>query len=121
MPVKGCVIESDEQAFYYSRTGDWVKYITPAKAYVWDKDEVASIIELASRSGDWPLLPTRIHPAVYDDESGTTVVVGKASGATAIDKFDRKEVPNKGGVLRDIQATLVGLGVSQVVATDVSL
>lgn len=122
--VEGFVVEADERGFFYTRTGEWVKYKSPAKAYVWSEEEVAAIQDAAKTSKvAWPLTPTYIHAAIYDDSTGATIVteVGKPLSAVTMKRGAGVSIPDKGGIPQDIQASLVSLGAAQMIASGVSL
>jgi hypothetical protein len=74
--VKGYVIESNKPSHYLHRTGKWIKYDSPAKAYVWTAEEVAAIVENANKQ-KLKIQPAKVYPASYQPP---------ANGSTGVDK-----------------------------------
>lgn len=100
---KGFVIESVKEGYFYHRLGYWVKYLSPADAYVWTEEEVSTIIQ-ASEKESWEMKVLTLHPAIHDVKSGITVLT---ESGIPYQKIIRKlgkvvEVPLNGGKILDL-------------------
>ena len=79
--IKGFVIAGNEENHYLHRTGSWVKYDSPAKAYVWTKEEVDSILKEFSKV-DNGIAPKSVIPATFIQPSGgITTIEGNGMDA----------------------------------------
>lgn len=104
----GYIIESDSSGFFYNRIGQWAQYGTAAEGYVWSEEEAAAIYRAStSAQTTWPLKPKLVHPALYDDTVGITIVTGAptaiSSLANSIATTSNAIVPDAGGQIFDVQ------------------
>jgi hypothetical protein len=119
--VKGYVIESQNKGHFYHRSGSWAKYTSPAEGYVWSPAESAAIAKTTLSHGQQRA--ELAHPAIYDDQTGVTVLTGKAVpvGTISAPPGETAQVPDQGGTLFDMKTTTSKLGVDNIVGGAMSL
>ncbi len=117
--VKGYVIESQNKGHFYHRAGFWAKYSSPAEGYVWSPAETAAVASLPGGAQKAELA----HPAIYDDQTGVTVLTGKAVPVNSISAppGQSAQVPDQGGVVLDLKAVTSKFGVDNIVGGAMSL
>lgn len=114
----GFIIEADTPGYFYNRIGHWVEYKTAAEGYVWSEDEAVAI---QSISTDWSIKPRLVHPAVYDDTVGVTIVTGSPAPIASLTGISTLastpgavKVPDGGGAKFDLSIVTAKLGVNRV-------
>lgn len=75
--IKGYVIAGTKDNFYLHRSGNWVEYDSPAKAYVWTKEEVDSILK-EFESIKEGIVPNRVIPATFVIPTGGLTTIDGA-------------------------------------------
>lgn len=80
--IKGFIIAGTKENFYLHRSGSWVEYDNPAKAYVWTKEEVDSILKEFEAIKDG-ITPKTVIPATFViPTGGLTTIDGKEIAAS---------------------------------------
>jgi hypothetical protein len=99
----GFIIESSTGGYFYHRLGYWVKYSSAADAFVWTEQEAATIVA-ASTNEKWEIHATTLHPAIYDTDSGITILTGASTpSGKAIPKPTKAvKVPLNNGKVLDL-------------------
>lgn len=115
--VKGFVVESELRGHFYHRSGCWVRYASPAVAYVWSPGEVVGILKASARG--WEHKPVLAHPAIHDSRSGITILTGSAVAVDTV-RGTALKIPDSGGVLFNLKVASE-LGSNNIVAMSVSL
>lgn len=118
--VKGYVVESKTHDHFFHRTGCWMKYNSAAEAYVWTPPQCAAISKASKRG--WAEKPAFLHPALYEPATGTTLLTGPAIPANKLDVSPAgAQIPDRGGILFDIKASVTYIGADRIVGMGNSL
>jgi len=120
----GYVVEGDRAGYFYHRMGLWTQYKSPADGYVWSDVEVAGIRDASEHSSvKWEIKPAKVHPALYDDNSGVTVITGTGVSLrdVSLPPSNGVNVPTGDGKIFDISSIAARLGGNQVIVASNSL
>jgi len=120
----GYVVEADKKGYFYNRLGQWAEYGSPAEGYVWSDEEVAAIKDACAKgTTKWELTPAKLHPAIYDDRSGVTVITDKSQSINSVQlhSLQNVHVPSAGGTIFDHSKVATRLGGNNFMAAAKSL
>ena len=120
----GYILEGDKPGHFYNRLGQWAQYGSVPEGFVWSEEEVAAINAASAGShAEWDIKPKAIHPAIYDDRTGVTVVTDapKLLSDTQLQVMHGIAVPHSNGKVFDIESVKAKLGVNMVARAMASL